>query len=157
MKHTPANKIGKTAVADTKITELTADLQRLQAEFINYKRRAEAEKLSAIQTGKEQALIAILPVLDNIERAVAHEPADIKEHQWVKGVSAIAIQLEGQMEAIGLKKIGEVGEEFDPNKHEAVVLEDGEGDTEVVSGIIQTGYMFGEDVIRPAIVKVVRK
>lgn len=140
-----------------KIAGLTADLQRLQAEFINYKNRAETERAKAVQTGKEQAIIALLPVIDNIERAIAHEPADIKNHQWVKGVTLLAKQLDGQLEALGLKKIGEVGENFDPVRHEAVVMEDGQGETEVVSGIIQNGYQLGTDIIRPAIVKVTRK
>ena len=61
--------------------ELTADLQRIQAEFINYKRRAEDEKIQAINTGKQQAVIALLPVVDNIDRAIRHEPEDIKEHK----------------------------------------------------------------------------
>lgn len=131
-------------------------LQRLQADFINYKQRSENERLQAIQNGKEQAVIALLPVLDNIERAISHEPDDIKDHKWVQGVASIAKQLEGQMEAIGLKKIGECGETFDPSKHEAVVFEDGDGDNEVVDNVIQNGYQFDETIIRPAIVKVKR-
>lgn len=139
---------------DEKVAELTADLQRIQADFINFRRRTEAERSALVQLGKEQAVIALLPVLDNIERAIAHEPADIKDHQWVKGVTAIANQLDGQFEAIGLKKIGETGEDFDPVKHEAVLLEDGEGDNEIVSEVIQNGYQFGDNIIRPAVVKV---
>lgn len=136
--------------------ELLSMLQRLQADFVNYKQRAENERLQAIQNGKEQALIALLPVLDNIERAISHEPDDIKDHKWVQGVASIAKQLEGQMEAIGLKKIGECGEAFDPVRHEAVVFEDGDGDSEVVDSIIQNGYQFDDTIIRPAIVKVKR-
>jgi molecular chaperone GrpE len=150
----PTHRIPKIGKQDNKIAELTADLQRVQADFINFKHRAEQDKTRAVQTGKEQAIIALLPILDNIERAVAHEPADLKEHQWVKGVSAIAKQLEGQMEAIGLKKIGELGEPFDPFRHEAAVFEDGNGANEVIDGIIQNGYQFGDSIIRPALVKV---
>lgn len=139
---------------DVKIQELIADLQRLQAEFTNYKRRVEDERVKLVQTGKEQAVIALLPVIDNIERAVAHEPDDIKNHAWVQGVTALAKQLDGQLEAIGLKAICDEGEQFDPNRHEAVVMEDGDGETEVVSEVIQTGYQFGDSIIRPAIVKV---
>jgi molecular chaperone GrpE len=150
----PKSRLSKTNKDNDRIIELTADLQRIQADFINFKQRAEQDKSRAIQTGKEQAIIALLPILDNIERAVAHEPADIKNHQWVKGVSAIAKQLEGQMEAIGLRKIGEVGESFNPFRHEAVVLDNGDGDNEVISGVIQNGYQFGDSIIRPALVKV---
>jgi molecular chaperone GrpE len=144
----------KSTKSDHKSFELIADLQRLQAEFINYKRRAEEDRLRAVQTGKEQAVLALLPVLDNIERAIAHEPNDIKDHAWVQGVASIAAQLESQMESIGLIKIGEIGEVFDPNLHEAVVFEDGDGDNEVIDAVIQNGYQFGDNVIRPAMVKV---
>lgn len=139
-----------------KVQELVADLQRIQADFVNYRNRAEEERLRAVQTGKEQAVIAILPILDNIERAINHEPDDIKDHQWVKGVTTIAKQLEAQMEAIGLKVIGKPGEHFDPNLHEAVVFEDGDGANEVVELVIQNGYQFGDTIIRPATVKVKR-
>jgi len=144
------------AKQDAKTQELTADLQRLQAEFMNYKRRVEDERIKLIQTGKEQAVIALLPVIDNIERAVTHEPVDIKNHAWVQGVTALAKQLDGQLDAIGLKTICDIGEPFDPNRHEAVVMEDGDGDTEVIAEVIQTGYQFGDTIIRPAIVKVKR-
>lgn len=137
-------------------TELLADLQRVQAEFINYKRRADEERIRAVQSGKEQAAIALLPILDNIERAIAHEPADIKDHAWVKGIGAVAKQLEGQLEVIGLKKIGVVGEPFDPAVHEAVAMDDGEGEHEVITAVLQTGYAFGDGVLRPAMVKVAR-
>jgi molecular chaperone GrpE len=139
------------------ISDLTGDLQRIQAEFINYKRRAEEEKLKAINFGKEQAATALLPVLDNIERAIAHEPEDIKEHAWVKGISSVANLLESQLRAIGLVKIGNPGDIFDPNIHDAVSMDDGNGDTEVVAEVLQTGYCFGDTIIRPAMVKVTKK
>ena len=149
-------KTPKQVKEDEKLVELTADLQRVQADFINYRRRAEEDKVRASQAGKEQAVLALLPVLDNIERAIAHEPADIKEHQWVKGVAAIAAQLEGQLQTVGLKKIGVVGEVFDPSKHEAVSMGDGDGDTEVIAAVLQTGYQFDDTIIRPAMVQVER-
>lgn len=146
----------KKPTKDEQLTELTADLQRLQAEFINFKRRSEEERTRAVAAGKEQAAIALLPVLDNIERAVAHEPEDIKDHAWVKGVSAVSKQLGSQLEAIGLVKIGVVGEPFDPEKHDAIAVDEGEGDTEVVSAVLQTGYQFGDQIIRHAMVKVTK-
>ncbi len=147
----------KKPTKDEQIAELTADLQRLQAEFINFKRRSEEERTRAVSAGKEQAVIALLPVLDNIERAVAHEPEDIKDHAWVKGVSAVSKQLGSQLEAIGLVKVGVEGEPFDPEKHDAIAVDDGEGETEVVSAVLQTGYQFGDQIIRHAMVKVTKK
>ncbi len=139
------------------INELTADIQKLQAEFANYKRRSEAERLMAVNIGKQQAAISLLPVLDNIERAIAHEPEDIKNHAWVKGISSVASQLESQLEGFGLVKIGVIGEAFDPTIHEAVTMEESDGETEVVADVLQTGYKFGDTVIRPAMVKVTKK
>lgn len=144
------------AEAEQVVGELTADLQRLQAEFINYKRRADEERQMAVTIGKQQAAISLLPVLDNIERAIAHEPEDIKDHQWVKGISSVASQLENQLQSIGLEKIGVVGEDFDPNLHEAVVMDESDGDIEVVAEVLQTGYKFSDTVIRPAMVKVTK-
>ena len=150
-------KTSKHTKEDERLVELTADLQRVQADFINYRRRAEEDKVRATQNGKEQAVLALLPVLDNIERAIVHEPADIKDHQWVKGVASIAAQLESQLESIGLIKIGVIGEQFDPNRHEAVSMDDADGDTEVISAVLQTGYQFGDVVIRPAMVQVTKQ
>jgi molecular chaperone GrpE len=148
----------KTSKNDERVLELTADLQRVQADFINFRRRSEEEKLRAIQAGKEQAVLTLLPVLDNIERAIAHEPADIKDHAWVKGVSSIALQLEMQLASIGLKKIGVEGEAFDPNQHEAVSMnEEATGEHEVVAAVLQPGYQLGEQIIRPAMVNVTKQ
>jgi molecular chaperone GrpE len=148
----------KTSKNDERVLELTADLQRVQADFINFRRRSEEEKLRAIQAGKEQAVLTLLPVLDNIERAIAHEPADIKDHAWVKGVSSIALQLEMQLASIGLKKIGVEGEVFDPNQHEAVSMnEEATGEREVVAAVLQPGYQLGDQIIRPAMVNVTKQ
>lgn len=139
------------------IGEQTADLQRLQAEFINFKRRAEEERANAVNIGKQQAATILLPVLDNIERAIAHEPADIKEHPWVKGISSVASQLEAQLEGMGIVKIGQQGDVFDPNMHEAIAIDETDGDIEVIAEVIQPGYQFNNTVIRPAMVKVTKK
>lgn len=141
---------------DELINTLTADLQRIQADFINFKTRADANRLRDINTGKEQAISALLPVLDNLERAIAHEPKDIKEHVWVKGITQMVKQLDSQLESIGVTKIDQTGEIFDPYKHEAIAMEESDGETEVVAEILQTGYQFGDTVIRPAKVKVKR-
>lgn len=111
----------------------------------------------AVGIGKQQAAIALLPVLDNIERAISHEPEDIKDHQWVKGISSVALQLNSQLQAVGLVKVGVVGEHFNPSLHEAVVMDESDGDIEVVAEVLQTGYKFGDTVIRPAMVKVTRR
>ena len=141
---------------DDELSALTADLQRIQADFINFKTRADANRLRDINAGKEQAIEALLPVLDNLERAIAHEPKDIREHVWVKGITQMVKQLDSQLESIGVTKIDQTGVEFDPYKHEAIAMEESDGETEVVAEILQTGYQFGDTVIRPAKVKVTR-
>lgn len=153
----PVNTTSHIDTRDMQIAELTADLQRLQAEFINFKRRSEEERSRAMQSGKEQAVVMLLPILDNLDRAIKHEPEDIKEHSWVKGIGAVAKQLEAQLESIGLRNLGVVGEDFDPNLHEAVAMEDGDGDAEVIAEVLQTGYIFGDIVLRPAMVRVTRR
>jgi molecular chaperone GrpE len=142
---------------DQALNELTADLQRIQADFMNFKTRADANRQRDINTGKEQAIEALLPVLDNLDRAIAHEPKDIKDHEWVKGVTMMVKQLDGQLESIGVVKVGAIGEEFDPSRHEAIAMEESDGETEVIAEVIQPGYQFGDTVIRPSKVKVTRK
>ena len=105
----------------------------------------------------QQAVISLLPILDNIERAIIHEPKDLMEHPWVKGILTLANQLENQLESIGLKKIGTVGEIFNPQLHDAVAMDDADGDSEVIAEVLQTGYRFNEIIIRPAMVKVTKK
>lgn len=156
-KDSKLKKPKKKSDENQKIAELTADLQRLQAEFINYKNRTTKDKEFAVEFGKEQAVSSLLPILDNLERAIAHEPADIKDHAWVKGVGAVVKQLETQLKTIGLVKIGKIGDEFNPDYHEAVSMQDGEGDREVIIGVAQTGYILDDRVIRHAIVQVGKK
>ncbi len=136
------------------LEELTNDLQRLQAEFINYKRRSEDDKLKAIFLGKEQAYKSLLPIIDNLDRALAHQPEDIQEHAWVKGVASVVKQLESELKSTGLEKYGVVGDVFNPEIHDAVSMVDGDGDTEVIVGVAQTGYMLDGLVIRHAVVQV---
>ncbi|MCU0667113.1 MAG: nucleotide exchange factor GrpE [Patescibacteria group bacterium] len=149
------NKLGKTAItSNPKNDELLESLQRLQAEFINYKRRSEEDKIKALALGKEQAMKALVPVIDNLDRALAHEPEDIKENPWVKGVAGIAKQLETELKTLGLEKFGEIGDVFDAQYHDAVSMVDGDGDTEVIVGVAQKGYLLDGRVIRHAIVQV---
>ena len=150
------NKVKKPSPKQ-QIEELTADLQRLQAEFINYKRRTEQDKAFSMEYGKEVAVKSLLPILDNLERAIAHEPEDIKEHNWVKGINGVVKQLESQLASIGLIKIGKVGDEFSPSLHEAVSMLDGDGDKDIIIGVAQAGYQLDGRVIRHATVQVGRQ
>lgn len=150
-------KKSKKTVDSDKIEELTQDLQRMQAEFLNYKARSDKDKQLSVEFGKEQAVASLMPILDNLERAIAHEPEDIKDHKWVQGIGAVVKQLENQLKDIGLIQFGMVGDEFNPELHEAVSMLDGDGEKEIVIGVAQVGYLLDGRVVRHAIVQVGRE
>ncbi len=144
---------------EQQIGELTADLQRLRADFENYRKRVDGEKQSARQDGEVRAIMKLLPVIDTIERAVANIPADIANHQWVKGVAGLVKQLEKSLAELNLAKIeANEGTTFNPELHQAVQFdEDASGDTEVVAEELQPGYTLNGSPIRHSMVKVTRK
>lgn len=141
------------------IDELTADLQRMRADFENYRKRTDAEKQAARDDGETRAVTKLLPVVDTIERAVAHIPKDIADHQWVKGVAGLVKQLEKSLDALHLKKIdASHGTVFDPELHQAIQFdEEAEGENEVIAEELQPGYTRNGSPIRHAMVKVTRK
>lgn len=138
------------------IGELTAHLQRLQAEFDNYRRRAADQQASILELAKQDVIIQLLPLIDNVDRALAHVPEDLKDNAWAKGVAGVAKQATDTFTNIGVSKIETIGQPFDHNSMEAIAAE-GDGDSEEVSEELQAGYKLGEKVIRPAMVKVIRK
>jgi molecular chaperone GrpE len=133
--------------------ELTADLQRVQADFINYRTRMEEDKQRIITGAKAATIMKLLPVIDNIERAVAHVPAELEDNQWAKGVSSLGKNLEKSLADLGLVRIVAKGQPFDPNLHEAISAE-GEGEHEVVSEELRAGYLLDGQVVRHSMVKV---
>ncbi len=138
------------------IGELTAHLQRLQAEFDNYRRRAADQQASILELAKQDVILQLLPLIDNIDRALAHVPEDLKTNPWAQGVAGVAKQADDTFSNIGVSKIQTVDQPFDHNTMEAIAAE-GDGEQEVVSEEMQAGYKLGEKVIRPAMVKVIRK
>lgn len=133
------------------------DLKRVQADFVNYKRRVDSERAELMNAAKISVVLDLLPVLDNVDRAVSHMPENLADNDWAKGIAQVAKQVDGTFEKLGLSKIGSAGEVFDPAMHEAVGMEEGEGDTEVISEVLQPGYKLGDRVVRPAMVRVTRK
>lgn len=140
---------------DQATTDLTNDLKRIQAEFINYKTRTEAEKTAVSQFAKAQTVKELLPIIDDLERALAHLPDHLKNDKWALGVRSIYDRLQKQLEKLDIKKIEALDQPFDHNLHEAVQVE-GEGDSETVSEVLQNGYQLGDSILRHAIVKVSR-
>lgn len=140
---------------EQQLGELTADLQRIQADFINYRSRAEQDKQRAIVAGKAAAVLKLLPVIDDIDRASAHIPAELADNPWVKGIQSLSKNLERSLADMGVARIAAVGRPFDPNQHEAVSAE-GDGAQETVAEELRAGYLLDGQVIRPSMVKVVR-
>jgi len=144
---------------EARVNELTEDIKRIQADFINFKRRSEEDLDKRAVLGQQLAVSALLPTIDNLQRATANLPEELAENAWTQGVTKAAEQLMSDMEKIGLRKIETVGKAFDPNLMDAVSVE-GDGsksNKEIVSEEIQPGYMFNQDVLRHATVKVERK
>lgn len=131
------------------LAERTADLQRAQAEFVNYKRRVERDRELVKQNATFTVLTSLLPVLDDIDRA--------REHGEVEGgFKAVADSLDRAVAGLGLVKFGAPEEEFDPNLHEALMHgQSAEVTTTVVDKVVQAGYRIGDRVVRAARVTVV--
>jgi molecular chaperone GrpE len=138
----------------TQIVELTDALQRERADVINVRRRHDEQIASLKNVVKSGVVRDLLPVVDNFERALKHVPAELKDNDYIKGVQGVVKQFEKTLEDIGVTRIKTVGEPFDPNLHEAVSMEEGEGTKEVVSEELQAGYQLGDEVIRHAMVRV---
>ena len=144
---------------EQQVGELTADLQRLRADFENYRKMVENEKKAAMDAGRTKAVLNLLPAIDTIERAIAHIPEDIAEHQWVKGVEGLIKQLDKSLAQLKLQRImAQKGTLFDPELHQAIQFDEtAEGEKEVIAEELQPGYMLDGRVIRPAMVKVTRQ
>ncbi len=145
-KNTELEKI-KTELEQTKDT-----LLRTAAEFDNYKKRTEREKVSTAEYAKASVMKTLLPILDNADRAAEYEHGT---EQYNKGIEMIVKQLSDLSGKLGLVELGQVGEEFNPEIHEAIMhIEDENLGENVVAAVLQKGYKFGDTVVRPAMVQV---
>lgn len=144
---------------EQRIGELTQDLQRIRADFENYRKRVDVEKEMAKASGKVQAINSLLPVIDNIERAIGHIPKELEHNVWAKGVAGLVKNLEKSLVTLNLSRIDASKDApFNHELHEAVQFdEEAEGEHEVIAEELQSGYMLGNDVLRPAMVKVTKK
>lgn len=171
-KHTPKTDWQQ------QIAELTEALQRERADAVNLRRRYE-EQIASLQTMAKASVVRdLLPLVDNFERALKHAPQfrhaelgsaspekaaeilkqvqdDVRKYDdYTKGMQNIVKQFEKTLEQLGVQRIKTVGEPFNPHLHEAVSMEEGDGDQEIVSEELQAGYCLGEEVLRHAIVRV---
>ena len=142
----------KLAEAESKTSEYRDSWLRSQAEFQNYKKRLERDNELTYISMKGDIIKKVLPALDDLERALQNRPTD---DPWAAGIELIARKLQNMLDSEGVKKIEALGVEFDPNFHEAISHEPADGaKSGHVIGVVQNGYMLGERVIRPALVRV---
>lgn len=140
---------------DEKIEELNDRLVRNLAEFENFRNRSEKEKSAMFEIGAKSVIEKILPVVDNLERGFDGLSDDERETPFAKGIEAVYKQLMTAFEEMGVTPIEAVGQEFDPNFHNAVMHD--EDDSEVTNQVIeefQKGYMYKDSVVRHSMVKV---
>jgi len=143
------------AEAQAQALEYKDGWQRALADFQNYKRRTDSEKAEAYQSAIGTVVRRYLPVLDDLERALAARPEDLP---WVNGIDLICRKLQTILENEGIKRIEAQGKPFDPNFHEAIGQEVMPGvEPGTVITVMQQGYMLGERVIRPAVVRVAQE
>ena len=140
-----------------KAAEYMDGWQRARAEFVNYRKRVEREREDTFQHATIAVLKKLLPVIDDFDRAMSNIPGELEHNTWVHGVQMVGQKCHTLLDSHQLQEVDPVGEAFDPNLHEAIGTED---TTEVESGhitaVLQKGYVYGEQVVRPALVRVAK-
>ncbi len=142
---------------DEQIEELNDRLKRQMAEFENFRKRSEKEKSQMFDMGAKTIVEKILPVIDNFERGLAAVPDDKKDDPFITGMDKVYKQMLTELDAAGVKPIECVGQEFDPDFHNAVMqVENDELESGTVAQELQKGYMYKDSVVRHSMVSVVR-
>ena len=138
-----------------RIDELEDRVKRQMAEFENFRKRTDKEKAAMFETGAKSVIEKILPVVDNFERGLAAVPEDEKGSAFVDGMNKVYKQLLTELDNMGVKPIEAVGQEFDPNFHNAVMhIEDENFGENIVAEEFQKGYTYHDTVVRHSMVKV---
>ena len=136
----------------TRLAELTQISQQALADLQNFKKRTEEDKIKFVAFANSTLISELLPVLDNIDRSLAHLPEDPAAREWANGILAIMKQMDDVLKARGLEKIETAGLTFDPNLHEAVMTEAGLKDQIIRE--LEKGYKLSDRVLRRAKVTV---
>ncbi len=140
---------------DEQIEELTDKLTRQMAEFDNFRKRTEKEKSAMYEVGAKDIIEKILPVIDNFERGLGAVPEEQKDDSFVTGMEMIYKQIMTTLEGVGVKVIEAVGQEFNPDLHNAVMhVEDEEAGENIIVEEFQKGYTYRDGVVRHSMVKV---
>lgn len=152
-----ASKKEKKNKAQERIEELEDKVKRQLAEFENFRNRTEREKAAMYETGAKSVIEKILPVIDNFERGLASVPEEEKESPFVDGMNKVYKQMMTELENLGVKVIPAVGEEFDPDLHNAVMqVESEEYESGIIASELQKGYTYRDAVVRHSMVGVVQ-
>ena len=144
----------KTPSKDEQVAELTETLQRLQAEFENYKKRVDNEKTQFIKYSKADIIEKLLPILDSFELALKNQK---DQKNFLKGIELIFSQLYQTLEHEGLKPIEALGKKFDPYQHEVLLKEKSDKEEDTILEELQKGYFLNDKIIRHSKVKVAKK
>ena len=159
-KRATSPKKPKQTVADVEQQngELVLDLQRMRADFENYRKRTEVEVSAARQSGGDAMIVKLLPIIDTLDRAISQAPDELVDNAWVKGVLGTAKKLEKLLLDLQIERIpAKIGDEFNPELHYAVQYdEESKGDRETITEELQAGYTRDGEMIRQAMVRVGR-
>lgn len=131
-------------------------LQRLQADFVNYKKRVEKEKSDIYQYANEKLAEDLLSIIDNLERAVSAASQEDKGNNLFQGIQLVLKQMNDTLARHGIEEIEALNQPFDMNFHHAVAQEEADTEAEIVTEVFQKGYKINNKVLRPAMVKVAK-
>lgn len=153
------NQESNTEEAESKeLEQLKTKMLRLQADFLNYKNRTEKEKLNTYGNAVSDVLCELLPIVDNFERALEVEAPTKEVETFKDGMKMIETQLKNALSKRGLKEIEALGAKCDPNYHQGIAFDsESEEEEDTITEVFQKGYMVKEKVLRPSVVKIVRK
>ena len=159
LKNNKVKDSGAIEKAESQINELTTKYVRALADLKNYSNHADREKQRALNLGRSQTIMQILPIFDTVEQAIKFVPDDLKDNNWVKGIINLNKSLDKILSDLKIDKIvPKSGDKFDPSTQEAVQFDDsGSGETEVVAETLMAGYRMDNQILRHAMVKVKRQ
>ncbi|MBS1250357.1 MAG: Protein GrpE [Chloroflexi bacterium] len=151
----PEVELSPLEMSEAKAQEYLVGWQRSRAEFANYKRRIAREREQIHQVSKAKVILDYLDILDDLERALNNRPQTGEGATWAEGIELIYKKLESKLEAAGVEAMNAEGQKFDPNLHEALMQEESdEHKSDCITEVVQTGYLLGERVLRPAQVRI---
>lgn len=143
------------AIAETQAAEYLDGWQRARADYSNARKRLERERAEAYGKAAIDYAKKVLPILDDLDRAIANVPDSVEQHEWYEGIILVSRKMHSILLDLDVERIEAVGQPFDPNIHEALSLTEAEGfESGTVVEELQTGYRLGDKVIRPTLVNV---